>query len=151
LNINDIIGNVLNILHSEVIIQGMSIRTDLAADLPCVRGDRVQLEQVFINLIVNADHAMSGGETSPCTLFIKTSKDAEGRVVVSTQDTGPGIDEDLLERVFDPFRTTKAGGLGMGLAISRSIVEANDGRIWAENAPEGGARFHVALPAGDET
>jgi len=151
LNINDIIGNVLNILHSEVIIQGMSIRTDLAADLPCVRGDRVQLEQVFINLIVNAEHAMSGREASPCTLFINTSKDAKGRVVVCMQDTGPGVDEDMLERVFDPFRTTKVGSLGMGLAISRSIVEANDGRIWAENAPGGGARFHVALPAGDET
>lgn len=145
LDINSIIGAVLNILHSEVITQGILIRTDLAENLPRVQGDRVQLEQVFINLIVNAEQAMNSVQANPCILTIKTAKDAEGCIVVYMQDTGPGIDKDLLEQIFDPFHTTKPGGMGMGLTISRSIIEANGGRIWAENMPEGGTRFCVAL------
>ena len=149
LDINDIIVSVLDILHSEVIIHGLLIRTDLATDLPHVRGDQVQLQQVFINLIVNAEQAMKDGKASLCTLFIKTATDAEGRVIVYLQDTGPGIDEGMLERVFAPFQTTKTGGMGMGLTISRSIIEASDGTLWAENAPEGGACLCIALPVGD--
>ncbi len=149
LDINNIVSDVLNILHSEVIIQGMSIKTDLTSGLPNVHVDRVQLEQVFINLFLNAQQAGSCMQTNSCTLTINTAKEVEGRVVVYVQDSGPGIDEASLERIFEPFYTTKAGGMGMGLSISRSIVEANDGRLWAENAPEGGARFCITLPTGD--
>ena len=151
LDINNVIKDVLNILHSEVIIQGITIKTDLASDLPYVQADRVQLEQVFINLILNAQQAGDCVQTNSCVLTIKTAKDVEGPVIVSVQDTGPGIDEASLERIFEPFHTTKIGGMGMGLSISRTIVEANGGRIWAENAPEGGARLCVTLPTGDQT
>jgi len=151
LDINDAIGDVLDILHSEVINQGVLVETDLAAHLPRVQCDRIQLQQIFINLIINAQQAMKGVQADPCTLFIKTAKDAEGRVVIHLQDTGPGIEEDMRERIFDPFKTTKAGGMGMGLTISRSIAEANNGTLWAENAPEGGARFSLAFPTGDQT
>ena len=151
LNINQVINGVLDILHSEVIIQGVLIKTDLVADLPCVQGDRVQLEQVLINLIINAEQAMNSIHADPCALTIKTSKDSDGNVVVCMQDSGPGIPEDIQERIFDPFLSRKANGMGMGLAISRSIVEATDGRIWAENAPGGGARFCIVLPGEDES
>jgi len=149
LDINNTINDVLNILHSEVIIQGVLLKTDLASDLPHVQADRVQIEQVFINLFLNAQQAGNCVQTNSCTLTIKTVKDIEGHVSVYVQDTGPGIDEASLEKIFEPFHTTKAGGMGMGLSISRSIVEANGGRIWAENAPEGGARFCLTLPVGD--
>jgi len=149
LDINNIVTGVLNILNSEMLIRGISIRTDLATDLPEVQGDQVQLEQVFINLITNAEQAMHSVQENPRSLSIKTATNAKGGIVVIVQDTGPGIAEDLLERIFEPFHTTKVGGIGMGLSISRSLVEANHGKIWAENALEGGARFFLTLPAGD--
>jgi len=151
LNINEVIGDVLKILHTEVIIQGMLIRTDLAVGLPRVLCDRVQLEQVFVNLVVNAEQAMNCDQTTPCTLFIRTFKDSEDLIVVYIEDKGKGIAENMLEKIFDPFHTTKVGSLGMGLSISRTIVEANKGRIWAENLPESGTRFCVALPNGEMT
>jgi len=151
LNINEVIGDVLKILHTEVIIQGMLVRTDLAVGLPCVLCDRVQLEQVFVNLVVNAEQAMNCDQTTPCTLFIRTFKDSEDLIVVYIEDKGKGIAENMLEKIFDPFHTTKVGSLGMGLSISRTIVEANKGRIWAENLPESGTRFCVALPNGEMT
>lgn len=150
LDINDIVTGVLDIMNSEMLIRGISIRTELATDLPEVQGDQVQLEQVFINLIINAEHAMHSVQENQRSLLIKTSKGASGDIVVYVQDTGPGIDEDMLERIFDPFHTTKVGGIGMGLSISRSLVEANHGKIWAENVFEGGARFYVTLPIGDQ-
>jgi len=149
LDINDTVTGVLDILNSEMLIRGISIRTDLATDLPEVQGDQIQLEQVFINLIINAEQAMHRVQENPRSLLIKTAKNANGGIIVYVQDTGPGIDEDMLEWIFDPFHTTKAGGIGMGLSISRSLVEANHGKIWAENALEGGARFYVTLPTGD--
>jgi len=151
LDINKIVISVLGILNSEMLSQGISVRTDLATDLPEVQGDQVQLEQVLINLIINAEQAMHSVQEDQCSLSIKTAKDAKGGIVVYVQDTGPGIHEDMLERIFEPFLTTKADNTGMGLSISRSLVEANHGNIWAENALEGGARFLFTLPAGDLT
>jgi C4-dicarboxylate-specific signal transduction histidine kinase len=144
LDANIVVRDVLNILNSEVLIHGITITTDLAAQIPCVRADRVQLQQVLINLIVNAEQAMTGQEADDRTLHIKTCF-ADGNVVVSLQDTGPGVPEEALERIFDPFYSTRKAGMGMGLAISRSIITANGGQMWAENIFNEGARFCVML------
>ncbi len=149
LDLNAVIGGVLDILHSEVVIQGLTIETDLSADLPRVQADRVQLEQVFINLIVNAEQAMNANQMGTQRLVIKTFKDDDGAVVTYVQDDGPGIPKETLEGIFDPFVSTKADGMGMGLAISRSIIERNAGKLWAENVPGSGARFYMLLPAED--
>jgi len=145
LDVNGIVREVLMILHSEMIIRGMFVRTDLSKNLPRVHGDRIQLQQVLVNLVVNAEEAMKSAGVKSGALVIRTSKTPDGRVLVCVQDTGPGIPEEMLERVFDPFYTTKNAGIGMGLAISRTIVEMNDGRIWAENVLAGGARLYVSL------
>ncbi len=144
LDANIVVRDVLNILNSEVLIQGITITTELAAEMPRFRADRVQLQQVLINLVVNAQQAMAGQEDDEPTLHIKTSC-TDGNVVVSLQDTGPGVPEEALERIFDPFYSTRKAGMGMGLAISRSIVTANGGQMWAENVSAAGARFCVML------
>ena len=141
LDINAVVADVLSILHSETVIHGVSIATDLATNVPRILADRIQLQQVLINLVLNAEHAMSEAGSSPPRVLIRTFKDAEGRVGITIQDNGPGIPEKSLEEVFTPFYSKTPGGLGMGLAISRSIVQANQGRIWAENAPQRGARL----------
>jgi len=144
LDANIVVRDVLNILNSEVLIQGITITTELAAEMPRIRADQVQLQQVLINLVVNAEQAMAGQKDDEPTLHIKTSS-TDGNVVVSLQDTGPGVPEEALERIFDPFYSTRNAGMGMGLAISRSIVTANGGQMWAENVSAAGARFCVML------
>jgi signal transduction histidine kinase len=122
------------------------MRTELAQKLPAVRADRVQLQQVLMNLMVNGIEAMgnAGGE-----LFIRT-RPAEGGLAVSVSDTGVGIPPDELDHIFSAFVTSKAAGTGMGLAISRTLVESHGGKLWAESTPGAGATFHFTLPAADE-
>ena len=109
-------------------------------------GDRVQLQQVVLNLILNGLDAMRDSVAGHRTLVLRTARDGPGAVEVTVQDSGAGIEQADLDHIFDPFYTTKADGLGMGLAIVRSMVEAHGGRVGARNNPEGGATFSVTLP-----
>jgi two-component system sensor kinase FixL len=136
---------VAGLVRSDTIIKNISLTLDLAPDLPQVRGDRVQLQQVVLNLMLNAIDAMKGTAGSDRRLVART-ENGEGVVRVAVQDSGTGIPADQLEHIFEPFFTTKADGMGMGLAIARSILRSHGGRLWAENNPTGGATFTLALP-----
>jgi C4-dicarboxylate-specific signal transduction histidine kinase len=144
LDINKIIEEVSFLLRNELARGHVSLSTDLAPDLPRVAGDQVQLQQVLINLIVNALEAMRFSTEQPRKLMIRSAKRADG-VSVQVQDSGSGIKEELATRIFDPFFTTKAEGIGMGLSISHSIVESHGGKLsLISNSP--GALFEFSLP-----
>ena len=152
LEVNEAVVDIVAMTGSEAPKHGVSLKTDLADGLPSVTGDRVQLQQVILNLIMNALEAMSGLDAGARELLIRTSADAGGGVLVSVRDTGPGLGVQSIDRLFEAFYTTKAGGLGMGLSICRSIVEAHGGRLWASANQPRGAVFHFTLPAArDET
>ena len=152
LEINQAILEVIALTRSEVVQNGVSVRTQLAEGLPLIQADRVQLQQVILNLIMNAVEAMSGASEGARELLISTSGDASNRVLVSLRDSGPGLEPASLERLFDAFYTTKSNGLGMGLSICHSIIEAHRGRIWAGANEPRGAVFHFTLPSErDET
>ncbi len=121
------------------------MRLELAADLPSVMGDRVQFQQVVVNLILNAIEAMSAVEDRERDLVIRTRQDNGDEVRIAVQDSGIGFDPQSAERMFDAFQTTKPGGLGMGLSISRSIVESHGGRLWAVSNDGPGATFQFTL------
>jgi len=144
-NINSLINGTLRILHSEFVMQKVVLTTDYAKSIPMVNGNRIQLQQVLINLIMNADQAMSDLENGDRRLHITTTCN-EGEVTVFVSDAGPGIDADHIDHIFELLATWKPGGMGMGLAISHFIIEAHGGRMWAENRAEGGARVGFALP-----
>ena len=147
LEINDAVLEVIALTRGEMVKTGVSVQTQLAKGLPLIQGDRVQLQQVILNLIVNAVEAMNGAAVGSRKLLISTSKPEPNGVLVAVGDLGPGLAPDSFERAFDAFYTTKAGGLGMGLSISRSIVEAHGGRLWATaNVPQG-AVFQFSVPA----
>jgi C4-dicarboxylate-specific signal transduction histidine kinase len=148
LEINEAILEVMALLHGEVVKHGVSVQTRLAEGQPLVLGDQVQLQQVILNLIVNAIEAMGGIGEGARELLVSTETAASGDVHVAVQDSGPGLDPARLERLFDAFYTTKPGGLGMGLSICRSIIEAHGGRLWASANMPRGARFQFALPCG---
>jgi PAS domain S-box-containing protein len=147
LEINDAILEVIALTRSEVVQNGVSVRTQLAEGLPLIQADRVQLQQVILNLIMNAVEAMSGASEGARELLISTSGDASNGVLVSLRDSGPGLDPASLEHLFDAFYTTKSNGLGMGLSICHSIIEAHRGRIWAGANEPRGAVFHFTLPS----
>ena len=147
-DLNEIIREMRLLLYSEATQFAVSIRTELAAGLPQVIGDRVQLQQVILNLITNAIAAMISVEDRPRELRIETASDG-GTVQVSVQDTGVGLGHEDVEQLFRPFFTTKRGGIGMGLSISRSIIEAHGGRLWAASRSGRGAVFQFSLPIAD--
>ena len=145
MDINAAIREVVELTRGEAVKNRVSVRTDLARGLPLIQGDRIQLQQVILNLIMNGIEAMVVGEASRELLINSRRDDAEG-VLVAVADTGPGLAEGALEQAFGAFYTTKPGGLGLGLSICRSIIEAHDGRLWA-GANEGrGAVFQFTLP-----
>jgi signal transduction histidine kinase len=146
LDIGELVGQVARLVTSDAIIRNVAIRLDLAPGLPPVCGDRVQLQQVILNLLMNGLDAMREPGESKRTLVLRTLSEGPASVVVAVEDSGVGIDEADLEHVFHAFYTTKADGLGMGLAIARSIVEAHGGRLSARNNPGGGATFSFTLP-----
>jgi C4-dicarboxylate-specific signal transduction histidine kinase len=115
--------------------------------LPLVDGNRVQLQQVVLNLILNAVEAMSCHGEAPRELRISTTRNASGAILVAVRDSGPGLDPTMVKRLFDPFYTTKPEGIGMGLAICNSIVEAHGGRLWASANEPRGAVFQFSLPS----
>src|SRR5580693_3739719 len=146
LDIKEIIRETAGMLRSEAVRYNISVRTELAADLPQIIGDRGQLQQVAMNLIVNSLEAMKGIEGIR-ELAIKSQRGENEQLRVTVSDTGIGFPPQLAEQIFDPFFTTKPHGTGMGLRISRSIIESHGGRLWAAPAPERGATFHLNLPA----
>jgi len=146
INLNDIVTNVVHILSSDALLHWCELKTSLATNLPMVEADPIQIQQVLINLVVNAFEAMPETPVSTREVEINTQQNADGAVRVSVRDYGVGISPETRSRLFEQFFTTKAEGLGMGLAIARSIVEAHAGTIDAESAEDGGARFHFTLP-----
>jgi len=146
LDVNGVIREVLVLSGNELLRSGVTVYSELAADAPAVRGDRVQLQQVLLNLIMNAVEAMSTVVDRPRTLMIRSAKEGEG-VVIQVQDSGTGLNVEDLERIFEPFFTTKPQGIGMGLSIARSIVEAHGGRLWVTPGPSHGTVFQFTLPA----
>jgi C4-dicarboxylate-specific signal transduction histidine kinase len=167
---NETIGEVIAMTRSEVQRNHVSLRTELAPDLPLVPGDRIQLQQVILNLLINAIEAMSGIGEFPRELWVSSRKVTEiprqseddrledgglaepewTRILIAVRDSGPGLDPKSLNRLFEAFYTTKPCGLGMGLAISHSIIEAHGGRLWAKANTPKGAAFQFALPIRNE-
>jgi len=147
LEINEAILEVIALTRGEVVKNRVSLQSQLAVGLPPIQGDRVQLQQVILNLIINAVEAMTGIGGGPRQLLISTGKAEPDRVLVAVQDSGPGLDPAGLERLFEAFYTTKPSGLGMGLSICRSIIMAHGGRLWATANVPRGAIFQFTLPA----
>jgi PAS domain S-box-containing protein len=145
--VNDAIREVIALTQGEVAKVGVAVQTQLQDGLPLIQGDRVQLQQVILNLIINAVEAMDGVDDGPRELFIGTGTAGSDEVCVAVRDSGPGLDPVKLDRLFEAFYTTKPGGLGMGLSICRSIIEAHGGRLWAEANEPRGAIFQFTVPA----
>jgi C4-dicarboxylate-specific signal transduction histidine kinase len=145
-DVNEIIREMIVLLRDETTRYSIAVRTDLRADLPHVMGDRLQLQQVLMNLIVNSVDAMRDIDGTR-QLIIRSQQAEDGQVLVSVSDTGVGLPPQQAEQVFNPFFTTKPQGTGMGLRISRSIMESHGGRLWAATNSSRGATFHLTLPA----
>jgi len=145
LNINAVIEDVLSLIQHDIQKQRIAVHTNLNRELPTVRGDRVQLQQLFLNLFLNAVEAMTATHDRVRTLNICSRLEA-GRIVVSVQDTGPGIAQDVAHRIFDAFVTTKASGMGLGLAVCKSVVETHGGALTMTPGTADGAAFEVSLP-----
>jgi signal transduction histidine kinase len=145
--VDEIVREMLLLLRGEANRYSISMRTELALDLPKITADRVQLQQVFMNLMLNAIEAMkdAGGE-----LTVKTELGQGGQLLISISDTGVGLPKEKMEHIFNAFFTTKPQGSGMGLSISRSIVESHGGRLWATANPGRGAMFYFTLPTAAE-
>jgi signal transduction histidine kinase len=150
LDINEIILEVIALTRSEVHRNRVALQVPLLSDLPPISGDRIQLQQVILNLIINAIEAMSGVDEGPREVLVGSQKDDLDGVLVAVRDSGPGLDAEHLDHLFDAFYTTKPNGLGMGLAISRSIIEAHGGRLWATPNVPRGAVLQFTLPAYEE-
>jgi PAS domain S-box-containing protein len=148
LEINGVILEIIELMRGEAVKYGVSISTELADPSPAVEADRVQLQQVLLNLIVNALEATGAASEGPKELLISTRKHESGGAVVAVQDSGPGLGAAMLEQVFESFYTTKPSGLGLGLSICRSIIEAHGGRLWASVNKQRGATFQFTLPGG---
>ena len=146
--INEAILEVIALTHGEAVKHGVSVQTQLAGGLPLIRGDRVQLQQVILNLILNAVQAMSGVTERTRELLIGTGQEASGAVLVTVQDSGPGFSPESFDRPFEPLYTTKTEGMGMGLSICRLIVDAHRGRIWALPTAGPSAVVQFTVPVG---
>jgi PAS domain S-box-containing protein len=146
ISINDVLRDMIFLFHSEAIIRNIEVELDLADPLPLVHVDRVQIQQVILNLIMNAAEIMSHSGPENRKIILQTRPIDHGTVQVAVRDFGPGIAEKDLDHIFEPFFTTKRSGLGMGLSISRSIIEAHGGRIWVANNPDKGVTFYFELP-----
>jgi C4-dicarboxylate-specific signal transduction histidine kinase len=147
LHVYDVIGEVIALVQPEVVRRRVALRTIFADGLPAVRGDRVQLQQVLLNLIMNSIEAMTPVTDRPRELELTAERPESGGVLVGVRDSGIGFDPQTSDRLFEAFFTTKPTGMGMGLSISRSIIEAHGGRLWAMPDAGPGATFQFALPA----
>jgi PAS domain S-box-containing protein len=147
LDINAAIREVIELTRGEAVKNSISVQTDLAEGMQLVEGDRVQLQQVILNLVINAVEAMNATSAGARELLISTRKTEPDAVLVSVRDSGPGLEPATIERLFEAFYTTKPGGLGMGLSICRSIIDAHGGRLWASANVPRGATFEFSLPS----
>lgn len=145
-DVNQVARDAVRMVERECLLKGISVRTELAEALPPVSGDRIRLGQVVINLLVNAVDALAEGSGATRIITVQSGMDSGRGVTLSVRDTGRGVGADAVRRIFEPFYTTKGQGLGLGLSISRTIVEAHGGRLWASDSPEGGAVFSLSLP-----
>jgi signal transduction histidine kinase len=146
LNINETIQEVIALVSSDVLRSKVGLKAELGADLPPIIGDRVQLQQVVLNLILNAKEAMSGVQSHSRELLVSSGKNGSDEVVVAVRDSGNGLDPKNVDRIFDPFFTTKSEGMGLGLSISRTIIEAHGGTLWATQNEDKGATIQFTLP-----
>ena len=147
-DLNEVIRDLTVFLRNEASARQVSLRTQLSPALPNVMADKVQLQQVVMNLILNGMDAMSENDVREKELLIRSEKDTADQVLIAVEDSGAGIDPETAEKIFEPFFTTKAHGIGVGLSISRSIVESHRGRLWAVARPGGGTVFQFTLPIG---
>jgi len=146
IDLNDLIRDVCNLIEGVAVRNQVVLQTELATDVPAIVGDRVQLQQVMVNLILNGIEAMSDVQERPRRLLIRSEMSNSNEVVVAIRDSGIGIDPKDEKKLFDPFFTTKEQGMGMGLAISSSIIEAHGGRLWATSNSDYGATLRFTLP-----
>jgi two-component system, LuxR family, sensor kinase FixL len=147
--INEVVQDVLKLIRSDLINQKVAVDCKLARNLPTITGDPVQLQQVLLNLVVNACDAMAGCNTPERRLIIRTGiENGSSAVIVSVTDRGGSIPEEKIEQIFEPFFTTKAKGLGLGLSVCRTIIAAHRGKLWATNNADCGATFYFSLPIG---
>jgi signal transduction histidine kinase len=149
-DVNEIIREMIDLLRSEAGRYAISIHTVLADDLPNIRADRVQLQQVFMNLMLNAFDAMNAANSAG-ELRIKSQRNPDDQLLISVSDTGVGLPPERADKIFDAFFTTKPQGTGMGLSISRSIIESHGGRLWATANSERGTTFQFTLPTDFKT
>jgi PAS domain S-box-containing protein len=147
LDVNALVGGVARLVGSDALIRNVDLHVALDPATPPLKGDRTQVQQVVLNLLLNALEAAAESTTGERSVVVRTGGDPAGMVEISVLDTGPGVPEELAERVFEPFFTTKTLGMGMGLSIARSIVSAHGGTIWTEKRPGGGAAFRLHLPS----
>jgi signal transduction histidine kinase len=145
-DLNEATREVIALLSSELQRNGVTVRTELSDDLFSITGDRVQLQQVIVNLLLNASEAMGDVEDRSRQIVIKTERDEGDRVRLSVQDAGAGFLSQNPERLFEAFYTTKSGGMGIGLSVSRSIIESHHGRLWAAANDGPGATFAFSIP-----
>jgi len=146
LDLNETILEVTRLVTGDVLHRRIQVRSELARDLPFVFGDRVHLQQVLLNLLVNGMDAMKDTSESKRQLIVQTKRNDKDSIETAVTDFGNGIAPRNLSRIFESFFTTKPDGLGLGLSIARAIIEAHRGRIWAENNETGGATFRFTLP-----
>ncbi|KVP44329.1 hypothetical protein WJ88_28625 [Burkholderia ubonensis] len=142
-----VVRDVALLVHSDAVLRGVRMTLDVSDGLPVVRGDKVQLQQVVLNLLLNAFDAVHDGFASDRVVAVRVWGEPDGTVRIGVRDRGHGLTVDQLDRIFKPFYTSKPHGLGLGLSISRSIVAAHGGRLWAESNADRGASFYVALPS----
>jgi len=149
LDANELVHEVLGIVHGDLVTRSVEVAPELAAALPRVHGDRVELEQVMLNLVMNACDAMAGVAPEQRRLSVRTRAVdvADGAVQISFADCGPGFTPEQYARLFEPFYTTKPRGLGLGLSISSAIIRSHRGRLWGSSSPGKGASFHMVLPS----
>jgi PAS domain S-box-containing protein len=146
LDLNGVVWDVVRLVRSEALIKDVKVVLELSPSPVMIRGDRIQMQQVLLNLIINGLEAIKEADSGDGALVVRTAQADDQWVQVTVEDTGAGIDDSALERIFQPFHTSKTKGMGMGLSICRSIVQAHGGRIWAERGSERGAELHVLLP-----
>src|SRR5262245_13772009 len=148
LDLSSVIRDVVLLVHSDAILHNIRVSLELDPSLPPVRGDKVELQQVVLNLLLNAFEVMKDCPANEREISLRAAMDGADVVRVEVCDRGTGIGSDDLDKIFQPFYTTKRDGLGMGLSISRSIIEAHGGRLSAENNPDRGATFYFTVPVG---